>query len=298
MRRRIGTDWIELARALWEMGQDLEVIAAACDVSVATVGNYSRRLGWDEQRRRLNRYLTRYPWATYAQLRYEAGVLLREIGEELGIAENTMRDHAKRGTWDTEAHAAARAQMIEPDEGHRLCRGCGEVKPVEDFHAGYTRCKGCVAQRPSRSKRYRREERRRAAERVGRDYRTLEQVQADRAAREQLRRAERERRHEARRMTPDRQREYWRRYQRLRRRMHVRRSQARRAVQRAVESGRITKPAACQRCDSPTPAAALHGHHHRGYDPAHHLDVRWLCVGCHVEAEGAWGGQLHGAARR
>jgi len=85
-------------------------------------------------------------------------------------------------------------------------------------------------------------------------------------------------------------REYWRRYQAWRRVNHPERASARRAVQRAVECGMLTKPGRCSDCCEPTEPAALHGHHHLGYDPTVALEVTWLCVPCHVDAEGGWGG--------
>lgn len=88
------------------------------------------------------------------------------------------------------------------------------------------------------------------------------------------------------------QRAYWRRYQRKRRWLHRRRSAARRAVQRAVEAGRVSKPPACEGCGRDFPPEELHGHHYQGYDRTRRLRVRWLCVECHVAAEGGWGRQL------
>lgn len=52
----------------------------------------------------------------------------------------------------------------------------------------------------------------------------------------------------------------------------------------AIKRGRITRPAACERCGV-TPARArdgrslIHGHHHQGYERP--LDVQWLCSYCH-----------------
>lgn len=47
-------------------------------------------------------------------------------------------------------------------------------------------------------------------------------------------------------------------------------------VQRALKSGAIVKPDACQECGSS--AVKLHAHHD---DYAKPLEVRWLCAGCH-----------------
>jgi hypothetical protein len=54
-------------------------------------------------------------------------------------------------------------------------------------------------------------------------------------------------------------------------------------VFRALRSGRLVRPENCQGCHEPSPV--LHGHHHRGYEPAHALDVQWLCPACHARAE-------------
>lgn len=53
------------------------------------------------------------------------------------------------------------------------------------------------------------------------------------------------------------------------------------AVMWGLEFGLIVKPNACQMCNN---VARLHGHHGRGYDKAHWLDVDWLCAPCHKVA--------------
>jgi hypothetical protein len=53
------------------------------------------------------------------------------------------------------------------------------------------------------------------------------------------------------------------------------------AVQRALANGTLTRPAVCSTCGTP---CRPHGHHHRGYEHAHRLDVVWLCVRCHKAA--------------
>lgn len=59
------------------------------------------------------------------------------------------------------------------------------------------------------------------------------------------------------------------------------RGKAQRALNYAVESGRIQKPDTCQLCHNP---ARLHAHHWHGYDNP--LDVVWLCPSCHHFAHG------------
>jgi hypothetical protein len=57
---------------------------------------------------------------------------------------------------------------------------------------------------------------------------------------------------------------------------------ARAAVATAVENGSMQRPIYCECCKAEGP---VEGHHHRGYEPQHWLDVKWLCRGCHVAAE-------------
>lgn len=54
--------------------------------------------------------------------------------------------------------------------------------------------------------------------------------------------------------------------------------QARAAVARALVSGALERPAACEECGAET---ALEAHHDDYSKP---LDVRWLCPGCHTDA--------------
>jgi hypothetical protein len=51
---------------------------------------------------------------------------------------------------------------------------------------------------------------------------------------------------------------------------------AREAVNKALKTGRLIKPRACERCSKPH--AKLHGHHE---DYSRPLDVAWLCPKCH-----------------
>jgi len=51
-----------------------------------------------------------------------------------------------------------------------------------------------------------------------------------------------------------------------------------RKVTQAVKAGRLTRAATCEECGGPGP---IQGHHHRGYEPEHELDVVWLCKPCH-----------------
>ena len=59
----------------------------------------------------------------------------------------------------------------------------------------------------------------------------------------------------------------------------LKRLAARRAVARAVASGKLFKPSTCERCGGTPTRREMHGHHH-DYDRP--LDVRWLCLSCHA----------------
>lgn len=49
------------------------------------------------------------------------------------------------------------------------------------------------------------------------------------------------------------------------------------AVRRALANGELVKPETCERCD----AINVHAHHD-SYEPAHWLDVKWLCPKHHA----------------
>ena len=59
------------------------------------------------------------------------------------------------------------------------------------------------------------------------------------------------------------------------------RERARRAVRRAIRSGRLVRPMRCQRCGK---AASVDAHHRSGYEAASALDVAFLCHDCHTRA--------------
>lgn len=63
-------------------------------------------------------------------------------------------------------------------------------------------------------------------------------------------------------------------------------AKARRAVYKAVKSGRIVKPETCQWCGS---LERLEGHHTDYSEP---LKVAWLCDGCHQIADSILRGRL------
>jgi hypothetical protein len=57
---------------------------------------------------------------------------------------------------------------------------------------------------------------------------------------------------------------------------------ARRAVLKALQAGTLQKPAACPHCHR---QVRVHGHHHKGYEKPHQLDVEWCCARCHRRLE-------------
>lgn len=61
--------------------------------------------------------------------------------------------------------------------------------------------------------------------------------------------------------------------------IHPEKSQARLAVHRALRKG-VLKRQPCTQCGS---TRNVDGHHYRGYEREHWLDVRWLCRKCHAQ---------------
>ncbi len=53
---------------------------------------------------------------------------------------------------------------------------------------------------------------------------------------------------------------------------------ARYAVKKALDTGRLVRPASCQSCAK---ECKPHAHHFAGYKVRHRLDVVWLCARCH-----------------
>ena len=54
------------------------------------------------------------------------------------------------------------------------------------------------------------------------------------------------------------------------------------AVEVALLKGTLTRPKFCSACGK---SAKAEGHHHKGYEPEHWLDVLWLCAACHRTAD-------------
>lgn len=78
--------------------------------------------------------------------------------------------------------------------------------------------------------------------------------------------------------------EYSRQYSRRRRREQRDRVYARAAAERAVKSGRLTRPESCPRCGSS--AHRIEGHHF-SYAPEDRLAVLWFCIRCHAQLDAA-----------
>lgn len=57
-----------------------------------------------------------------------------------------------------------------------------------------------------------------------------------------------------------------------------------RAVERAVRRGELVA-GSCERCG----AGKTHAHHHISYRPENHLDIMWLCAGCHADWHSTFG---------
>lgn len=65
---------------------------------------------------------------------------------------------------------------------------------------------------------------------------------------------------------------------------------AKRAVQTAVQQGRLSKPKACEVCESSRPLDA----HHDSYDRDRWLVVVWMCKRCHRWTHMRWTDQSNG----
>lgn len=57
---------------------------------------------------------------------------------------------------------------------------------------------------------------------------------------------------------------------------------ARKAVQQALLTGHLKRPKRCPECGR---RVRLHAHHHKGYDKANQLAIRWLCPICHYKED-------------
>ena len=143
--------------------------------------------------------------------------------------------------------------------GFRECTKCGDIKPLASFgkHAQgkYGRrsiCRSCVA---IYSSEYLRTERGREVFRKSRsNFARTEQGKAWRREKAQ--------RHRAR--NPE-------------------KAKARSVVSQAIDSGRLVRPSACEKCGA---IGMVEAHHFRGYAEDHWLDVQWLCKRCHLREDG------------
>lgn len=83
---------------------------------------------------------------------------------------------------------------------------------------------------------------------------------------------------------PEKAREYARNNIKRQYRLYPQRFRARSEVYRAIQKGILTREP-CQRCGLDN-LRLIHAHHHNGYEPAHWLDVIWLCRACHHKVHG------------
>lgn len=185
------------------------------------------------------------------------------------------RSELRRGGGKHCSMACYNATRSRIRDGRKLCAKCGEWKPLAEFwlrpdrQRPMPRCKRCTTEdgRPYRD-RYATGPKGRAAY-----ARSLAKRRKDRRAGDVHTPAS----IEGRAVRLDAQRRW-----RARNLEHARvLGAAAEAVRRAVAAGRLQRPTRCSSCGR---EATIHAHHHNGYDKAHHLDVRWLCVACHEDA--------------
>ena len=61
-----------------------------------------------------------------------------------------------------------------------------------------------------------------------------------------------------------------------------------RAVHNAIRKGTLIRPSKCENCGNEFPLKGrekLTAHHWKGYEEEFYLDIVWLCVDCHKEAD-------------
>lgn len=155
----------------------------------------------------------------------------------------------------------------------KQCSRCGQTKPLTEFHKALlglhgrtSLCKVCRAEQA----RLRFESKRDQILEQTRAYRERNAEALREKAKERYRRPQIKVHLKAK--------------QRERRAADPNKMRARFAVSVALRRGQLTKPRACQRC-STTSARRLIAHHH-SYEPAHWLDVEFICDRCHMRDHG------------
>lgn len=63
--------------------------------------------------------------------------------------------------------------------------------------------------------------------------------------------------------------------------LYPEKKKAHEALHHAVKIGKIIRPIYCISCNKPHDR--IEGHHYKGYDKEHWLDVLWLCQVCHLK---------------
>ena len=67
------------------------------------------------------------------------------------------------------------------------------------------------------------------------------------------------------------------------------------AITNAIRDKKLIRATHCQQCgimDWGDKRSMIEAHHYKGYEPNHWLDVQWLCVPCHKEADRRKEGEL------
>jgi len=150
-------------------------------------------------------------------------------------------------------------KMCESTIGFRECTKCGLTKPLESFgkHAGgkfgrRSICRDCVS---IHTRKYLQTERGKEVFRRSRDkFCRSEKGRAWRRAKAQRHRVQ-----------------------------NPGKAKARSVVSQAIESGRLQRPNACEKCGA---IGMVEAHHFLGYAEEHWLDVKWLCKSCHLREDG------------
>jgi hypothetical protein len=151
----------------------------------------------------------------------------------------------------------------------KICTKCDVTKPLSDFRVksgrSYSHCKACeyaynaAYRKTPQGRRMKQEaDRRYAQSRKG--------IKVKRAAKRRYKRT-------------DRGRLKAEEYRCRLRNKDPARLRARMAVHHAVAAGVLCRPQFCSRCGL---QGNIEGHHHKGYEKEHWLDVVWLCQECHL----------------
>lgn len=144
----------------------------------------------------------------------------------------------------------------------KACPGCGQAKPLSEFHRNQTRsdgrqtyCKACQRARIDTTKSAKRTEQQKKWKRENRERVAMGKKRW--AAQNRERKTEQGKRYKER---------------------HSEKVRAHTAVAHAIRDGKLLKPDSCEDCGGLPPSSNLHGHHEDYSKP---LEVEWLCTRCH-----------------